>query len=157
MKKYSSLIMVALFVLSLSAYAQPQKMKFRKFQEEEMCMPHKRGMQHLPDLTDAQKEQIEKLRTDHLKTILPLRNKLGELRAELRTLSTADKANMNDINKKIDQIGNVRTQLMKEQAAQRQQIRSLLTDEQRVKFDSHAGRGPMGRGGMQKYRPWQDD
>jgi Spy/CpxP family protein refolding chaperone len=159
MKRNFILLSVAVFVLVLTGFALAQ-MEAKGPQNgprHRMLREHEPGMYARLELTDAQKEQIEKLRTEHAKKVLPLRNELGELRAELRTLSTVDKVNMNDIDKKIDEMGKVQTELMKERAAHRQQIRSLLTDEQRVKFDSHFGHGLKGRGGMRMNRHWDDD
>ena len=159
MKRNFILLSAAVIVLVLAglSLAQMERRGPMEGPRHQMFREHEPGMFAMLNLTDAQKEQIEKLRTEHMKNVLPLRNELGELRAELRTLSTVDKVNMTDINKKIDEMGKVQTELMKERAAHRQQIRSLLTDEQRVKFDSHPARGSMGRGGMQKHRNWDDD
>ena len=159
MKRNFILLSVAAFVLVLTGFAlaQIEGKGPQDSPRHRMLREHEPGMFARLELTDAQKEQIEKLRTQHMKNVLPLRNELGELRAELRTLSTVDKVNMTDINKKIDEMGKVQTELMKERAAHRQQIRSLLTDEQRVKFDSHFGRGAIGRGGMRMHRHWDQD
>jgi Spy/CpxP family protein refolding chaperone len=159
MKRNFILLSVAAFVLVLTGFAlaQIEGKGPQDSPRHRMLREHEPGMFARLELTDAQKEQIEKLGTEHAKKVLPLRNELGELRAELRTLSTVDKVNMTDINKKIDEMGKVQTELMKERAAHRQQIRSLLTDEQRVKFDSHFGRGAIGRGGMRMHRHWDQD
>lgn len=99
-------------------------------------------------LTDDQKTQIEKLRTAHQKDMLALKNQIAENRAHYRTLMTADKPDMNAINKNIDEYASLRASMMKKQAAHRQDIRKLLTDEQRLAFDSRkAGKGRgMGMG-----------
>jgi Spy/CpxP family protein refolding chaperone len=138
-----STTVILILVFTGMSVAQYQHRERRERSHREMFQKHKHGSMRIPDLSDAQKEQMEKLRTEHLKTVLPLRNKMGELRAELRTLSTAESASINDINQKIDEIGNLKTQMMKEKAMHHQNIRSLLTEEQRVKFDAH--QGPMGR------------
>ncbi|MBD3225199.1 MAG: periplasmic heavy metal sensor, partial [Caldithrix sp.] len=80
----------------------------------------------IPDLTEDQKEKVSNLRTVHLKDMLPLRNKMGELRAELRTLSTATRINMGQINAKIEKIGELHTEMMKKRAGMKQEIRKLL-------------------------------
>jgi len=98
-------------------------------------------MNRIPDLTDAQREQIKKLRTAMLKEIMPLQNKLGEKRARLRTLSTADKPDMTAINKLIDEMAGLRAEILKKRMKFVQDVRALLTDEQRVFFDQHAGKG----------------
>lgn len=94
------------------------------------------GMLNIPDLTDQQKEKIEEMRTPHMKTMLQLRNQMNEKRAHLKTLSSADKADMNAINKTIDEMGEITTKIMKERAGFHQEIRNILTEEQRVFFDS---------------------
>ena len=91
----------------------------------------------IPDLTEDQEEQMQTLRTDHLKAILPMRNELAEMNARLQTLSTADNADMSQINGLIEEMGALKMQMMKAGVAHRQEIRKLLTDEQRVVFDSH--------------------
>ena len=42
---------------------------------------------------------------------------------------------MNAINKNIDQMADVQAKIQKIQAKQQQEIRSMLDDEQRIKFD----------------------
>ena len=94
----------------------------------------------IPDLTDSQKEEMKSLHADHMQAIQPLQNEIGEKQARLRTLQTADKVNMAEINKVIEDIGQIRTEMMKIRATKHQEIRSLLTDEQRVFFDAHQPR-----------------
>jgi Spy/CpxP family protein refolding chaperone len=62
---------------------------------------------------------------------------LGEKKARLRTLSTGVKVDMDKINRVIEDFGEMRTEMMKMRAQHRQDIRELLTDEQRVMFDLH--------------------
>jgi len=107
----------------------------------------KRGMryynhsQHLqiPDLSDKQKEQIKSIMLENRKAVLPLQNQLREKRARLRTLSTGDDIDMDAAEAVIEEIGDLRTEIMKKRYATRQEIRSLLTEDQRVWFDSRAG------------------
>lgn len=92
--------------------------------------------ERIPDLSEDQKEEIKTSVTEHKKDALPLHNQLREKQAHLETLSTADEADMTAINTTIDEIGELRTQLMKNRAAHRQEIRKLLTDDQRIHFDT---------------------
>ncbi|MBN2620496.1 Spy/CpxP family protein refolding chaperone [candidate division WOR-3 bacterium] len=91
----------------------------------------------IPDLTDAQKEQMQNLHMELLRAMKPLQNEIGEKEARLHTLQSADKVNMSEINKVIEDIGQLRTKIMKLNVAHHQEIRSLLTEEQRVFFDAH--------------------
>lgn len=112
-------------------------------------------MKNIPDLTEEQTAKIEALKTPHMKEMLPLKNQMAEKKAQLTTLTTAEKADMDAINKKIDEIGALKTQMMKKREAHKQEIRKILTEEQRLMFDMHQGnckgKGQMGEGkGMRK-------
>ena len=93
----------------------------------------------LPGLTSEQTKQIEQLRIKHHKEILPLQNSIGEKQARLRSLETAEKADINAINKTIDEITALRAEMMKKGAAHRQEVRKILNDEQRLMFDTRQG------------------
>ena len=108
----------------------------------------------IPDLTDSQKEKMKSLHVDHMQAIQPLQNEIGEMQARLRTLQTADKVNMSEIYEVIEDIGQIRNEMMKLQAAQHQEIRSLLTDEQRVFFDAHR---PQHQGPHEQHLPKHRD
>jgi Spy/CpxP family protein refolding chaperone len=99
----------------------------------------------LPDLTDEQVAKIKTLRIEMMKQLNPLRAELKEKMAHLNTLSIAEKPDMKAINTTIDEIGALKTKMMKIHAKFRQDVRALLTDDQRVIFDSKAGK-MMGHG-----------
>lgn len=99
------------------------------------------------DLSDEQEEQIESMRTSHMETLLPQKNKLKEKQARLNTLSTAKEVDMKAINSIIDEIGAIKIEMMKERVAHQQSVRKVLTDAQRIKFDMHrANHNRKGRG-----------
>ena len=91
---------------------------------------------NIPGLTDEQREEIKKVRIEAQKETLPVRNEMKEKRARLNTLRTAEEADMNEIYKVVEDIGALQTQLMKNRENTRQQVRSLLNEEQRLYFDS---------------------
>lgn len=95
----------------------------------------------LPNLTDEQKSKIKDIMLNTRKAVQPIENQLREARAHLHTLMTADNIDMKTVNNQADKIGDLRTQIMKQRLASRQQIRELLTDEQKVIFDSR----PLGK------------
>ena len=97
--------------------------------------------QNIPNLTEEQQTKIETLKTAHLKEMTNLRNKMGELRAKQRTLTSGDVADQKTIDANIDDITKLQNTIMKSQAAHRADIRKLLTDEQKVWFDNHPPRG----------------
>lgn len=135
----------ALLLVAGSAFAQPPGMHEEGAGRQGMhgCrMSGHKGM--IPGLSEEQQDQIKTLRTEHMKERQSLQNQMAEKKARLRTLSTADKVNMAEINKVIDEFGKMRTQMMKLKEQHRQEVRKMLNDEQRVFFDArqhpHDGR-----------------
>lgn len=88
------------------------------------------------DLSEEQIGKMEEFRTNHLKEMLPIRNEMQEKRAHLRTLTTAENVNQKEIDKVVDEIANLTSKQMKLKIAHQQQMRALLTDNQRVLFDT---------------------
>ncbi len=126
---------VAMLVVSSQTFAQ------RQYQG--MSKGMNKGMQNcylqnsIPDLTQEQQTKLTKLRTAHMKEMMLVRNQLQEKRAHLNTLRTADKPNMSEIDKTIDEIGALNTKMMKQRERFFQSVRKELTDDQRVYFDAH--------------------
>lgn len=95
----------------------------------------KMAMNRIPNLTDVQKSKIKELNLQMKKEMLPLNNTLEEKKARLNTLETAEKPDLTVINSTIDEINVIQSKLMKLRAAHRQDVRKLLTPEQRIEFD----------------------
>jgi Spy/CpxP family protein refolding chaperone len=122
--------------------------------EHEMRMEEQGGQGNGLDLTDAQKEAFKQSRIALQKQIQPLRNELGEAEAHQKTLMTAEKPDLAAINKNIEKIGGLKTEMAKIQAKNHLDMRSQLTEEQRLKFDMHRdamreGKGQKGPKGME--------
>jgi Spy/CpxP family protein refolding chaperone len=121
-------------------------------------------MAEMLDLTDAQQQQIEKIRLEHLKEMESIRSELQKLRSEYRLLLVADSYDRNKIKQKLAEISSVREKQELERADHFAEIRKMLTDEQKVKFDQFIlSRGPGDRGkhfGRRPYRGprnWDND
>lgn len=142
MQRYIFLSLVITAFLFSSVFSQPRRMQQRQFdrQEREELREERdevRGLLNcIPDLTDEQQEQIENLRIEHLKAMKPIKDQIAEKRVQLRTMSTAEKVDMAKVNAIIDEIGILTTQLLKERINHQQSIRKMLTEKQRVIFDS---------------------
>ena len=112
------------------------------------------------DLSEEQQAQMKKLRLEALERSTAHRNQMGELRARKRTMMTEAEADTDAINGIIDEMTALRNVQMKERVAHRQAIRGMLTDEQRVLFDSRGqrrpgDRSPQGRqGNAPRMRCW---
>ncbi len=137
--KTSILSLIAVMtVSSFSVWAQPPQGKpfMGKNPKEvrQVTLPE-RG-EYFQGLSDEQRAEIKKIHMERMKERTQTRSLLNEKRAKLEVLQTADKPDMKEINKTIDEIASVKAQEMKAQAANRQKIRSLLTEEQRIYFDA---------------------
>jgi Spy/CpxP family protein refolding chaperone len=144
--KLFSVIVIAL-VLSGTMFGQPGQDTGKK-QGTMAGQPGRcADKDHKPNFTEEQKTKMKEIRMASYKEIKPLKNQLGELKAKQRTLATADKPDINAINANIDEITKVENKIMKIKASGHQQVRVLLTDEQKMWFDSredHDG-GKMGK------------
>ena len=100
---------------------------------------------NIPGITDEQKTKMQEFRVIQMKERQQTQNQVREKRAHLITLQTADKVDLNAINKTIDEITALQNAQWKKRAAHKQAVRNLLTDEQRVYFDNHNGRKGQGR------------
>lgn len=108
------------------------------------------GQCNLPNVTPEQQTKINELRTKHLNEVTPIKNQMNEKRARLQTLQSSSKVDLNEINKTIDEIAQLKASLMKKNAAHRAEIASLLTDEQKAIFNSRQGK--MGKKGKHAGR-----
>jgi len=104
---------------------------------------------NIPGLTDQQKSEIEEMRVAHWKERQTIQNQINEKNARLRTLQTSDNTSLQSVNNIIDEISDLQNKHWKNRAAHLQKVRNLLTDEQKVYFDSYQ-RG-MGKGRCPGY------
>ena len=129
-----------LSAITMSAVAQQKGANGNKGNGQQIC-------QRIPDLTDEQDSEITKLRTEHFKLMNAYKADLGILRAELNKLELAKSADQKAIDSKIDEVFTLKTKMAKQGSQHRQKVKSLLTDEQKVFFDAHSGRGKGHRNG----------
>lgn len=144
------LALAVLMGLATSVMAQQnvkKDVKQNRGNNPEMRMQKPHGQPDALNLTDAQKESFKQSRLALEKQMQPIRNELGEAEARQRTLTTTEKPDMDAVNKNIDKIGALKTQMAKLQVKHHLEMRSQLTDEQRLKFDmfrhqQRDGKGP---------------
>lgn len=104
----------------------------------------------MESLTDKQRAQIKAIRIQTKSAILPVRASLQEKEAHLKTLMIAEKADMAAIQNSVTEISTLKGQIMLERVKSQQEIRKVLTPEQRTQFDSmtlEMGHGHFGRRG----------
>jgi len=94
------------------------------------------GQMGIPDLTPEQEKKIDELKTKLQKDILPIKLQLQEKKAHLKVLESAETIQLTAINATIDEITLLENKKMKLKAQYRQDIRSLLTEKQRLVYDT---------------------
>lgn len=137
-------ITALLLSLSVSAIGQQRSKntdrdrgeRVERFQQKRNAQmkQHQRAMAML-DLSDEQKEQIREIHLDGQKEMLPLKTQLQEAHANLRTLTVADNYDEAEVQEVIGKISELTETMLITRVEHRQQIRELLDDDQRVKFD----------------------
>ena len=133
-----SLVLIAVFAISTTVIAQSEKGKKKSAEQKEMMTKRNKGMKERQAnfFTEEQKEKMKELRLETTKQVKPLKNELNELNAKQQTLTTAENADLGAINTNIDKIAVVKADIQKVMAAQHQEVRAMLTDEQLLKFDA---------------------
>lgn len=99
----------------------------------------KKGMKMLKSLNlDHQQEMaVQDLRLKLQKEMLPLKTDLTKLENDLKLEMTADSFDKNKTEKLVKEISDVRIKMGMARIMHQQDIRSLLNDSQRKKFDMH--------------------
>jgi len=147
MKKLFSMLVMLAFVLTLPAQEQKREIVFKG---EGMM---KANPAHLnPQFTPEQQKQMADFKLSLQKEMIQIDNQLNEKRAQLKTLEQVEKPNMKSVYAKIDEITDLQNQKMKVTATHRNKVRSILTEEQRVKFDLMHEKGMMHRGSDKMMR-----
>ncbi|QIA06731.1 Spy/CpxP family protein refolding chaperone [Draconibacterium halophilum] len=144
--KILSLALIVVFAFSITTMAQQPERKRRSPEQREMTAKRfDRERANFKDFfTEEQQEKMKELRLKSTKAIQPLRNELNELRAKQRTLTTAEKADMKAIEDNIEKMAAIQVDIQKIRAKQHQEIRSMLSEEQRIKFDEMKSRRDKG-------------
>lgn len=98
-------------------------------------------------LDEDQQETVKAMLEENREETEGLREEMETLREELRELIQSEAASTS-LNAKIEEIGALRTEMMKKQVNLRVEIRKLLTEEQKAQLDEmEAGKGPGGHKG----------
>lgn len=98
----------------------------------------------IPDLTPEQTSKIQKIKLEFEKAVLSLQTDLKTKRLEFRGLMM-ESADQKKLEAKIDEMAKVSADIQKKALAHRNDIRNLLTDEQKKFFDQKCS--GMGCGG----------
>lgn len=140
MKAKTQLVILILLIAGATEITAQQRRDHQKPENERAEL----------NLSEEQREQMHAIKLNTQKEILPLENELGEIEARMKTLSTQEEVDLKEINKLIDDKTSAMGKMMKIRAASHQEVRALLTEEQRVQFDTRKKR--MGAKKMTRHR-----
>jgi periplasmic protein CpxP/Spy len=87
------------------------------------------------DLTDAQKAQIKQIRENHSQSIKPIFDQIRAKRQEIRQANQSGAFNEALVTQKLTELAPLEAKLQGEQFRAHQEMLSVLTPEQKAKFD----------------------
>jgi len=155
MRRIITSALLLLLVSSLTVQAQKNNKQERraemKQRTEQRMGPRgtqQRGQEAMLtslNLSSEQEVAIRAIMLDCKKETLPLNNELGEKKARLRTLSSADEYDVAALNNVVDEMSELNASIQKVNLAKKEEIRALLNDDQKILFDSNPQRGRQKR------------
>jgi hypothetical protein len=119
-----------------------------------LTQPHsgKRGKLNPLNLSEEQNAKIERLRLEHKKETMPLRDKLKALNTEYKLLVIDEKAAVSTLKSKLEEISKLSIELKLKKASHKRSVRSLLDEKQKTIFDNqYLEKGKKG-GGKKKAK-----
>lgn len=94
-------------------------------------------MERMLDLTDEQQSQMEDLRLKFEKEKLPLQSQIQKLRSDLKLELVKDQFDQKKVDQLVDQINSARKEIQKKRISHMREVRNILNDDQKKKFDMH--------------------
>ncbi|WP_430809374.1 MULTISPECIES: hypothetical protein [unclassified Carboxylicivirga] len=95
--------------------------------------------QGTPMVSDEVRENLRALHLSMMKETQPLNNRLNELKAQQRTLTSGETVDLKKVDKNIDEQAAIKLKIAKLHAAKRSEMRAQLGDEEQLMFDRHRG------------------
>lgn len=139
--------LLVLMIFTVSAQAQDRKGPHPQRQGHEQMEKGDHGQKKpghppIPGITEEQKEQMKAIHVEIEKSALPIKNQIGEKEARLRTLVTAANYDERAVNKVLDEIGDLKTDVQKLEVAGLQKAKEVLTEEQMLFLYKNMGQRP---------------
>ena len=149
--KRSFTLLAALVLLTTMSFAQSQQrrgMGDRQKMVEARTEKLDRGERFAKalELTDEQKTKIEAIHFESMKSMKTVKNTIGEKQARLKSLSTVENPDNKAIVKAASEIGDLKTKMFVNQVQTKQQVRALLDEKQKMKFDQMGDKMRQGKG-----------
>lgn len=142
------LIIVTLFISDI-AYSQVQRgNNFQRRgtvdrdQVRERLEMRRESMQNgenepirLLNLSEEQRKSFKEINSKHLSQVKPIKKEMMKKKLEMQLEKMEDKIDISSVNKLIDEISDLEAELRKSEFSRNLEFRSLLDDEQEMRFE----------------------
>ena len=89
----------------------------------------------LLNLTEEQRKSFKEINSKHLSTVKPIKKEMMKKKLEMQLEKMEDKIDISLVNKLIDDLSDLEAELRKSEFSRNLEIRSLLDDEQEMRFE----------------------
>ena len=142
------LIIVTLFISDI-AYSQVQRGNnfqrrgmIDRDQIRERLEMRRESMQNgenepirLLNLSEEQRKSFKEINSKHLSQVKPIKKEMMKKKLEMQLEKMEDKIDISSVNKLIDEISDLEAELRKSEFSRNLEFRSLLDDEQEMRFE----------------------
>ena len=97
----------------------------------------------LLNLTEEQRKSFKEINSKHLSAVKPIKKEMMKKKLEMQLEKMEDKIDITTVNKLFDDISDLEAELRKSEFSRNLKIRSLLDDEQEMRFERMMQRKKM--------------
>tara|TARA_B100000427_G_scaffold323941_1_gene328191 strand:- start:1546 stop:2052 length:507 start_codon:yes stop_codon:yes gene_type:complete len=97
----------------------------------------------LLNLTEEQRKSFKEINSKYLSTVKPIKKEMMKKKLEMQLEKMEDKIDITTVNKLFDDISDLEAELRKSEFSRNLEIRSLLDDEQEMRFERMMQRKKM--------------
>ena len=97
----------------------------------------------LLNLTEEQRKSFKEINSKHLSAVKPIKKEMMKKKLEMQLEKMEDKIDITTVNKLFDDISDLEAELRKSEFSRNLEIRSLLDDEQEMRFERMMQRKKM--------------
>ena len=89
----------------------------------------------LLNLSEEQRKSFKEINSKHLSQVKPIKKEMMKKKLEMQLERMEDKIDISSVNKLIDEISDLEAELRKSEFSRNLEFRSLLDDEQEMRFE----------------------
>ena len=87
------------------------------------------------NLSEEQRKSFKEINSKHLSSVKPIKKEMMKKKLEMQLEKMEDKIDISSVNKLIDEISDLEAELRKSEFSRNLEFRSLLDDEQEMRFE----------------------